>query len=179
MRLAIKAKNGTVPEALKGAVEKRVKKLERYFRRLDSVEVTYSLVRGRHIVEINIDADSLALRSEDRCPDLTAAVDNAIEKMERQIIRFKNRVRDDHRKPVPTREPESESAAAPAEDEEFRPRIVRRKRYTMKPVSPEEAAGQMELLGHDFFLFRNVQTDEFNVLYRRQDGHYGLIEPDA
>lgn len=179
MRIGIKAKNGTAPDALKGAVEKRVKKLERYFRHLEGIDVTYSLVRGRHIVEINIDADNLILRSEDRCPDLIAAVDNAIEKMERQIIRFKNRIRDDHRKPTPIREPETEAPAATAEDEEFRPRIVRRKRVTMKPISPEEAAGQMELLGHDFFLFRNVDTDDVNVLYRRQDGHYGLIEPDA
>ncbi len=179
MRIGIKAKNGAAPEALKSAIEKRVKKLERYFKNLDTVEVTYSLVRGHHIVELNVSADNLILRAEERCPDLQAAADNVVEKMERQIIRFKDRVRADHRKPVPTKEPELEPSAPVSDEEEGAPRIVRRKRYTMKPVSPEEAAGQMELLGHDFFLFRNVESDEVNVLYRRQDGNYGLIEPGA
>lgn len=176
MRIAIKAKNGTVPDALKGAAEKRLQKLGRYFRSLDDVEVTYSLVRGHHIVEVNIGADGLVLRSEERCPDLIAAVDTAVEKMERQIIRFKNRVRDDHRRPSPNREPEAETVEQDS-DEEAPMRIVRRKRYTMKPIAPDEAASQMELLDHDFFMFRNAHTGEVNVIYRRRDGSYGQIEP--
>lgn len=184
MRISLRAKTGTVPDSLKQYVERKLQKLERYFHHIEGVEVVQTTERGQHIVELTIQGDGVVLRSEERCPDLNAAVDNAVEKMERQVIRFKTRVRRSHQRPGPVKELATDLASADAssdapDDDEPRPlRIARRKQFSMKPMSAEEAARQMELTDHTFFLFHNEETGTVNVIYRRHNGDYGLIEPE-
>jgi len=186
MRINITDKDGTASDAIKQYAEKKVRKLERYFRNLESVEIEQTTERGQHIVELNVEGDGVFLRSEERCNDLYAAVDNAVDKMERQVKRFKTRVRRVHQRPGPVKETVAELAAhlsvgeaEEAEEAPYVPHIARRKRFPMKPMSGEEAARQMELLGHEFFLFLNEETGEYSVLYKRRDGAYGLIEPEV
>ena len=177
-RIALKGKHGGVPEAVTEYAERKLMKLERLFHRPPSVELLGTYERGQYVVELNVDGDGVFLRSEERCPELHAAIDNVTSKLDRQVKRFKERVRDDHRKP--TREtPEAAVAPEPDADEPFRPRIARRKHYVMKPMHAEDAARQLEMIDHPFFVFRNVETGDVSVIYRRRDGSYGLIEPGA
>ncbi len=182
MRISVTGKNGSLPDALKQHVEKKVRKLDRYFRDLQTIEIEHTLERGQYIIELNLEGDGITLRSEERCHDLYAAVDNAVEKMERQVKRFKTRVRRGHQRPGAVKEVTTGlEADTLTEDEDSLSQtlhIVRRKRFPMKPMPAEEAARQMELVDHDFFLFQNEETGEFNVLYRRRSGDYGLIEPE-
>jgi putative sigma-54 modulation protein len=186
MQIIVKGKNGAViPNGFREYAEKKLQKLERYFHAIQRVEVQQSTERGQHRVEINLDCDGVFLRGEERKGDLYAALDQVIEKIERQLKRYKTKLRDIHRQPAPEKEATTVAGAASGmellagEEEAFTPRIVRRKRFPMKPMSSEEAARQMELLDHDFFLFLNEETGEYNVLYRRREGEYGLIEPES
>lgn len=187
MRLNIRGRSGQVPVSLREYAEKRVAKLEKLFRDLKEVQIIESFERGQHTVELTVDGDGATLRSEVRAPEAQAAIDSAVDKLERQINRFKTRIRTGHRRPHPEKEPmvavaiaEEEAAAEPvAEGEEAPLVIIRRKRFPIKPMPPEEAAREMELSDHDFYMFLNEDTDTFNVLYRRRDGGYGLIEPES
>jgi putative sigma-54 modulation protein len=185
MDIQLKSRNGAVPDRLKAYAEKKFNKLGKYFRKVNSVSMEQALERGLHRVELVVEGDGVFLRSEDRCNDMFAAVDNVVNKMETQIKRFKNRLRHDHQRPGPVKAAVAKAIAqqtAKVEGEEpepFSPRIIRRKRFPMKPMSAYEAAHQMELVSHDFFLFHNEDTGDVNVLYRRKDGDYGLIEPEG
>lgn len=170
----VRSKTGPLPAKVRTEVDRRIGKFGRYFHKVNAFEVVHSNARGLSTIEISVDGDGLLIRCEERSADLVAALDNAFEKLERQIIRYKDRRREERRRQG-VRETEADDTLAVSE--ETAPRIVRRKRFTMKPVSEVEAAEQMELTGHDWFLFRNADTGEINVLYRRQDGNYGLIEP--
>lgn len=174
MELSIRARNGDLPLKLRRYAESKASKLQRLFRDLRRLELVVGEERGRYVAELTAEGDSTLLRSQERNGDLHAAIGNVIAKLERQALRFRARVRDERRK-VAEEEP---SVEVGAEEDEFRPAVVRRKRYAMKPMPVEEAARQMELLGHDFFLFRNEETGEVNAVYRRHEGGYGLIEPE-
>lgn len=185
MRITVKAKNGASADTVRKYAEQKAAKLERYFRHIDSVVVEHAVERGLHVLEVTVEGDGIALRSEERSGDLYAAVDNAVEKMEKQVTRFKSRVRRTHRRQPSARETAAEReavAVGDADDEIEEPeaelRIVRRKRFPLKAMPPEDAARQMELLNHTFFLFLNEESGSINVLYRRLDGDYGLIEPE-
>ena len=171
MRINIKNRNGSVADSLKEYAEKKVRKLSRYFHSIQDVDLVQATERGQHIVELNLMGDGVQLRSQERAKELHAAVDNAVEKMERQLKRFKSKLRHGHEKEIP-------SEAEPPLEPNW-PHIVRRKRHLMKPMAAVDAAREMELLDHDFFLFENAATGEANVLYRRRDGSYGLIEPET
>lgn len=185
MQITVKGKNGAaVPNGFREYAEKKLEKLSRYFHAIQRVEVQQCTERGQHTVELNLDCDGVFLRGEERKGDLYAALDEVIEKVERQLKRYKTKLRDTRRQPVPEKEVATVAGAASGveatteEEEVFAPRIVRRKRFPIKPMSSEEAARQMELLDHDFFLFLNEETGEYSVLYRRREGEYGLIEPE-
>lgn len=189
MRLTVKERNNVQNIALRQYAEKKIQKLERYFHNSPTAVLEESFERGMHIVEVSIDGDGIRLRSEERCNDLNAAVDTAIERMEKQVQRFKNRVKKGHHRPGPVKQTVADQVSdsltgvvddSPDEDsgENVELNITRRKSFPMKPMSPEEAARQMELLDHNFFLFQNEDTNGVNVLYRRRDGNYGLIEPE-
>jgi len=115
------------------------------------------------------------VRVEESDPDMYAAIDRTIDRLEYQLNRYKERHFRRERQAAPQPLPAGGSLAEAEEDAE--PRIVRTKRFNMKPMTPEDAAFEMEALGHDFFVFRNADTEQINVIYRRRDGNYGLIEP--
>ncbi|MGO0121937.1 ribosome hibernation-promoting factor, HPF/YfiA family [Desulfothermobacter acidiphilus] len=175
MNLTVRGKNIEVTEALRQYVEKRLSKLERFANHLDEAQVVLSLERGQHRVEVTMNMNGMILRGEEATHDMYAAVDLVVEKLERQIERYKGRIlrrRGESATPLAPPLPSS-----PEKEEEFK--VVRVKRFTWKPMSVKEAILQMNLLGHSFFVFTNADTDQVNVVYRRHDGHYGLIEPES
>ena len=176
MRITITGKGVEVPPGLREHAENKLKKLDRYLKKIESVQITQSHERGWQIIEVMVNANGLLIRGEERSTDARSAVDLVFEKLERQIKKY-------HRKWIDRLRSQGEQAfEAPLtdeeEEEELGGRIVRTKRFTIKPMSPEEAAAQMELVGHDFYVFSNAETGQVNVLYRRRDDNYGLIEPE-
>ncbi|HLS88662.1 MAG TPA: ribosome-associated translation inhibitor RaiA [Sphingobacteriaceae bacterium] len=177
MNIIVSGKNVEVTDALRDYVERKVGRIERYFPNPLTAQVTLSTQRERHIVEVTVPvpADSLLLRAEEDSGDMYASVDAAVEKLERQIRKYKTRINRRARRlnarQLPLVGPDGEEEG----DEE--PRVVKTKRFSVKPMDTEEAILQMNLLGHDFFVFRDAATHQIHVVYRRKDGHYGLIEP--
>ena len=176
MRIIVSGKNVNVTDALKDRVEKKLSKFERFFGPATEVHATLSVEKNRHIFEVTIPFNGVILRGEEATDDMYTSIDNVIEKLERQMRRQKTRL-EKRIKDINFRF--DNLGAHPDEDEdEEEMRIVRTKRFAMKPMPAEEAVMQMELLGHNFFVFSNAETDEVNVVYKRKDGNYGLIEPE-
>ena len=182
MKVSIRSKNEAVRNDLREYAEKRAHKLDRVFHEVVAAEFVTSTERGSHIVELTVEGDGVFLRSEERCTDLHAAIDGVVDKLERRARRYRAKRIHDHHRPGNVKEiaaNHAESVDAEDEEEPFSPSIVRRKRFPMKPMPIEEAARQMELVNHTFFLFHNEETGTVNVLYRRRDSSYGLIEPEV
>lgn len=176
MRIIITGKGITVSDYLKNLFEKKANKLDRYFKPDTEMYVTMSIEKSRHIVEVTVPFDGVMLRCEEATGDMYASIDLALRKLERQIRKHRTKLEKKlHEGAFDLDMPVFEDLD---EEDEAAPKIVRTKRFAIKPMSVEEAQMQMELLGHSFFVFRNAQTDEVNVLYQRNDGNLGLIEPD-
>lgn len=178
MRVNVRGKNIELTDPLRQYVEKKLTKLEKYFDNLAGTDatVTLNVEKGRHIVEVTIPLNGIILRGEEATGDMYASVDLVVEKLEKQVMKYKTRL---------SRKRAANHVSAPVEemavnawDEDEKPKIVRTKRFAFKPMPVEEAIMQMDLLGHDFFVFSNAATEEINVVYRRKDGNYGLIEPE-
>lgn len=176
MRVIVTGKNMEVSPALREYAEKKIKKISRYVKRSVTCQATFSVERGRHILEVTAPIDGYLLRGEEQASDPMTCVDQVVEKLERQLDKYKTRVL---RREKNADQKEVDQAAAPAEAFPGEGAIVKVKRFAMKPMSPEEAVMQMDLLGHDFFVFANAETGLVNVVYRRKDGNYGLIEPEV
>ena len=178
MELIITGKNMEISERIHEYVEKKAGRLDRYLQKIyeASLELTRESAKSaedRHIAQLTVRAKGTILRAEVRAADVFTAFDAVLDKMYRQIVRYKTRRR------ARGRVPEEDLMPPLDEYEEEGPRqIVRTKRFIVLPMDEEEAADQMELLGHDFFLFLNTNTGELNIIYRRRDGDYGLIEPE-
>ncbi|HHT49616.1 MAG TPA: ribosome-associated translation inhibitor RaiA [Firmicutes bacterium] len=175
MEVKVFGKNIEVTDALRQYAEKKVGKIGKFFaQEPPAALVTLSVERGVHVVDITISINGLLLRGEEKSSDMYSSVDGAVEKIERQIHKYKTRInrklREDNKIISPTPKDTVEVTADP--------KIVRTKRFAIKPMSAEEAVMQMELLGHDFFVFFNPELEEVNVVYKRKDGNYGLIEPE-
>ena len=175
MLVTVNGKNVEVTDALQEYADKKVSKIAKFFEKSPrGAQVTLSTERGKHIVDITIQVDGLLLRGEERTNDMYASIDGAIDKIESQVHKYKTKInrkfREDNRVVV---NPVS------AQEEAGEILIKRTKRVAIKPMSVEEAIMQMDLLTHDFFVFTNGETDQVNVVYRRKDGHYGLIEPES
>jgi putative sigma-54 modulation protein len=179
MKYNIRGENIEVTPALREYVEKKIGKLERHFENTDSVQVHVNMkvYNDKHSkIEVTIPLPQLVLRAEERHDDMYAAIDLVSDKLERQIRKHKTKV---NRK---WREKESKHLFAPVEalaaqeheEEEFE--LVRTKHFSLKPMDSEEAILQMNMLGHNFYVFTNAETNRTNVVYRRKDGKYGLIE---
>ena len=181
MRVTVKGKNVNVTDALQRYAEKKVQKLERYFHNIKEAVVTQSTQRNWHIVEVTLEGDGIVLRGEERSDDMYASIDQVVEKLEKQVKRFKGKLMErSHPEEPPKEHIAALSEEIDAEDSpEEPPQIVRTKRFALKPMSSDEASTQMELLNHDFFVFLNSETDLISVIYKRHDGHYGLIEPET
>ncbi|MCG0277435.1 MAG: ribosome-associated translation inhibitor RaiA [Thermanaeromonas sp.] len=174
MRLTVRGKNFEVSEALRQYAEKRLKKLERFLGEEVEVQVTMSVSRDRHVVEVTVPLDGYLLRGEEATGDMYGSIDLVLEKLEKQMEKYKTRLA----KKVKGNTLKEGALRSQQEEEAEEPRVVRTKRFPIKPMSVEEAILQMNLLGHNFFVFANAETEQVNVLYRRKDGNYGLIEPE-
>ena len=178
MQINITAKGVAVPPDLKELTEKKITKLERLLRKIDTVDIICSRERQWRVVEMMIRANGLLVRGEDRAIDIRSAVDSLLEKLERRIKKSRSKLIEHYRNLPETQSAWEAEAEAETGVAELPPMLVRSKRFTMKPMTPEEASAQMDLVGHDFFVFRNGDSDQVNVIYRRKDGNYGLIEPE-
>ncbi len=173
VRLSITGRNIEVTDALRNHVEKKVGKISRYFHGEPEATAVLTVEGGRQRVELTLFVNGMILRAEAETPDLYASVDDAVDRLERRIRKFKTRINRRARRTAV----EVPAAAGTEEEPEEEMRIVRVKQFAVKPMGPEEAVLQMNLLGHDFFVFRNADTGEVNVVYRRRGGGYGIIEP--
>ncbi|MGZ9586247.1 ribosome hibernation-promoting factor, HPF/YfiA family [Paenibacillus marinisediminis] len=180
MKYSIRGQQIEVTEALRDYVEKKIGRLERYFETPPSsdVNVTLSVTRDLHSVEVTIPMPGLILRAEDRSNDMYASIDLVVEKLERQIRKHKTKVNRKirQRQEGGLKQLFTEAAPVATVEDEDELELVRTKRFTLKPMDVEEAILQMNMVGHNFFVFSNAETKEVNVVYRRNDGRYGLIE---
>jgi putative sigma-54 modulation protein len=183
-------RNIEVTDAMRSYAEEKLEKLNRFSDQIVDAKVVMSYATDGNPaepakVEVQLNVPNGIVRAEESGPDTYAATDMVVEKLERQLRRFKER-----RLAKRTQEPpaslevpplpiDNDGALPPVEgeDEESDPAIVRVKRHVMRPMSPEDAAMQMEALGHSFFVFHNMDTEVISVIYLRDDGDYGLIEP--
>lgn len=178
MQLIISGKNMEVNEPLKKYVQRKIGKLDRFLPNIDEVRVELSVESAkssqhRQVVQVTMHSNGTILRAEERSADMLAAIDAVRDKLQRQMERFR-------RRPARVRERARAAADVTPEPvpEETKASIVRTKRFPVAPMSEEEAIEQMELLGHDFFVFLNANSNSLNVLYRRRDGNYGLLQPE-
>jgi putative sigma-54 modulation protein len=180
MRLQVKGKNVEVSESIRSYAERKLGKLEKKLAAPTQVELELAIERNasiaaNHVAEATIWTKGPTLRAREASSDMKASIDQVAEKLERQVIRYRDKrrrraVRDDGG-------PSMEST--PAKADEPGQRIVKVKQFAVKPMTPEEAVLQLELIGHDFFVFQNADTGDLNVLYRRRDGNFGHIEPQV
>ncbi|MEA3400556.1 MAG: ribosome-associated translation inhibitor RaiA [Armatimonadota bacterium] len=177
MRIDVRSKNGSVPQYFLDHAEPRLESLTQYLDRLQEVRVVLSEKRGRHTVEITAESPRNVFRAEKSGGDMLTAFDEAYHALEKQARRHKRRVRDRTKQSLRELEPDVEPIVEREESEAEEPEIVRVKSHAVKPMAPEEAALQMEMVGHDFFVFTDARTDNVAVVYRRKSGGYGLIEP--
>lgn len=174
MKFIISGKNIDVTPRLKDQVISKLGKLERYFTPDTEIIVTLSVEKERQKIEVTIPVKGNIIRSEQVSSDMYVSIDLVEEVIERQLRKYKNKLVAKHQEGGnfnPAFYDEDD-----ADDDEVK--IVRTKRFGIKPMYPEDACVQMELLGHDFYVFCNAETDEVNVVYKRKNGSFGLIEPE-
>lgn len=179
MKITVKGKNLNVTDTLKLYAEKKVANLGKYSQNIREAVVTQSVQKNRHIVEIQLEGGGLILRAEESSENMYASIDLAVEKLETQLRRFKSKLLERLHPEAPPKEMAALAAEESGAVEEYTPRIVRTKKFPLKPMSQEEAAWQMELLNHDFYIFLNADTEDVNLIYKRKDGDFGLIEPES
>ncbi len=174
MRITILGRNIDVTDGLKAAVEDKIGKLEKYFTPDTEVHVTLSVEKERQKIEVTIPVKGNIIRSEQVSNDMYVSIDLVEEVIERQLKKYKNKLID-AKQGGGSFTPEFLEKDYEGDDEV---KIIRTKKFGVKPMYPEDACVQMELLGHNFFVFRNAETDEVNVVYKRKGSTYGLIEPE-
>lgn len=178
MKIIFRGKHIEVTDAIRNYIEKRLNKIERHFDHILEVIVTLSVEKNRQIVEVTLQASRALIRAEEETDDMYASIDKVADKLERQIQKYKEKY---FQRPRPgTERKELGEEGVNVEDGESNgiAKIVKTKRFAIKPMSVEEAAMQMDLLGHSFFVFANDNTNKVNVIYKRKDGNFGLIEPE-
>lgn len=175
MRITITGRNMELTEGLKVAVNDKLSKLDRYFTPDTDAHVTLSVEKDRQKIEVTIPTKGHIIRSEQISSDMYVSIDLAEEAIERQLLKYRNRIISKKLNAASNFKAEYLEEAEEADDEV---KIVRTKRYDLKPMYPEDACIQMELSGHDFFVFVNAETDAVNVVYKRKGNTYGIIEPE-
>ena len=176
MAIVVRGKNIDITPALRDYVEKRIGKITKYFDQLGEITAVLTVEKGRHIVEVTVPVSGMLLRGEEATADMYTSIDLVIEKIERQIEKYKTKLARKFRSAGGFKG-ELVTAATPVDaSDEFK--LVKTKRFAVKPMAVEEAVLQMNLIHHDFYVFTNADTEEVNVIYRRKDGNYGLIEPE-
>lgn len=174
MRYIISGKNIDVTEGLKSAIYEKIGKLERYFTPETELHITLSVEKDRQKIEVTIPVKGSIIRAEQVSNDMYVSIDLVEEIIERQLKKYKNKLIDQEQAALSFNQAFMDDEYA--EDDTIN--ITRVKRFAVKPMDPEEACVQMELLGHNFYVFRNAETDEVNVVYKRKGNTYGLIEPE-
>ena len=182
MRLQVKGKNVEVSDTIRRYAEEKMRKLSRQLHDLAEVELELRVeknpsIAANQVAELTVRTKGPTLRVTQASTDMKASIDQLTDKLLRQVehVRGKRRGRQVRGNGIPP----GGSMSIPTDEEETGPQIVRTKQFSVKPMSAEEAALQLELIGHDFFVFRSDESGEINVLYRRRDGGYGLIEPQG
>jgi putative sigma-54 modulation protein len=187
MQPIITGKNIEVSDWMRQYVEKKMSKLDKYLTSISEVRVELSVhktksARDSQVAQVTVRSNSTILRAEQKSDDILASIDVVLDKMYRQIARFKGKRDERHGRGAAYAEPELETVEVEEAEEEQDQApvgsVVRVKRFLVQPMTADEAIEQMELLGHDFFLFFNQESDSINVLYRRNDGNYGLLQPE-
>ena len=190
MQVMVRGKHIDVTPGLRSHVEERVSKLDRYLDCIKTVEVTLVCQKNWQQAEINVHTDVADLRAQERSLDMYESIDLVTKKMEKQVRRVHEKLKDHSHDPsikgivagraaAELLEQQRREDGGGEEPEETERRIVRTKQIHLKPISPEEAADQMALVDHDFYVFLNADNDQINVLYVRNDGNLGLIQPNA
>ncbi len=176
MKTILAGKNITVSEGLKDAVESKIGKLEKYFDKEIELYVTFEVQKQRQIIEATVNVRGTLIRAEVSSEDMYTSIDLVVDKLAHQITKHKKKLERKHHHHNNIKFDEIPEDYFDEEDEvdKF---IVKTKRFEVRPMDFEEAILQMELLGHNFFLFSNAESGESNVIYKRKDGNYGLIEP--
>ncbi|MBI4559906.1 MAG: ribosome-associated translation inhibitor RaiA [Candidatus Hydrogenedentes bacterium] len=185
MRLTIAGRHMEMTDALKSHVEKYLEKLRGHFDRVIDADVVLSVEKHRHIAEITLHANGFRIHGRESSDDMYASVDSVIDKLDKQIRKHKDRLgQHQSRKAAELREFRPETVElkefAPSESRAtaaVQPHVIRREKLSMKPMTVEEAARRIDLMEEDFVVFSNAETQQVNVLYAREDGTYGLIEP--
>lgn len=173
MKVLVRGRNVDVTNALKEYVEKRVGKLTRFLDDIEEATVIMVVEGDSHKVEVTVPFNGMILRGEEATGDMYGSIDLVVDKLEKQIEKYKGKI---NRRRV------QYDAKVPVDNkyayEDEGPSVVKTKRFAVKPMPVEEAVLQMNLLGHSFFVFSNAETEQVNVVYKRKDGNYGLIEPE-
>lgn len=187
LHVIVQGKHIQVTPALREYAEEKLGRIVRYFDQVHDAQVVLSVERRRgdlgkaQVVEVTVHGDGVVLRGEEASSDMYASIDLVAEKLKKQIEKYRSKFID-RRRIAESRKKTAQIAAsrrALRRPDARESQVVRVKRFAMKPMTAEDAALQMELLGHDFFVFRNAKTMEVNVVYRRTAGNYGVIEPEA
>lgn len=181
MEIRFLSRNVELPDQTRDYMEKKLAKIERFFDKILDAQVTLAFKRGMHIAEITAYVDGLVMRGEDYSPDMKKSFDKALKNIERQVKKHKDYLVDrvqlkkhDISFDVDAEAPEPQAAEQRVDVRE----IVRQKSFSVRTMTAVEATMQMDLLGHDFFIFRNPDTGMINVVYRRDEGGYGLLQPE-
>ena len=174
MKYIILGKNIEVTDGLRAAVEDKIGKLEKYFTPETEVHVTLSVEKDRQKIEVTIPVKGSIIRSEQVSNDMYVSIDLVEEIIERQLQKYKRKLTEQHQAASFFKQDYIEKYYM--DDEEIK--IIRSKKFDIKPMYPEDACIQMELLGHNFYVFCNAETDQVNVVYKRKGNTYGLIEPE-
>jgi len=175
MKYQFKGKNIQVTDSLKEYIEKRLNKLNKYFYNEPEAIVTLIVEKERQRIEVTMPLNGFILRGEEESTDMYTSVDLVVDKLEKQIAKYKARF--DKKRKVSIKDLPTGSTEFELNEDE--PVVVKTKRFDFKPMPVEEAIMQMNLLGHNFFVFLNDQTEKINVVYRRKHGNFGLIEPEV
>lgn len=170
MKIIVNGRHLEVTPALKSYAEEKIGKFEKYLSNITEAVVTLSVEKYRHKVEVLLKANGVMIQAEGITGEIYSSIDEVVEKLEKQVKKYKEKL-------VSHRKGENKASAVPTAPFYEEGTIIKKKRFDMKPMSPEEAVMQMDLLDKDFFVFANDTSGDINVIYRRKDGNYGLIEP--
>ncbi len=180
MEVRFVTRNVELPSDVKEYMEKKVGKLDKFFDRILDTQVALNFKRGMNVVEITSNVNGVVMRGEDYAPDLRKAFDKALKNIERQVKKHKSYLTDKVRMKVQDISFDIDPdllAPLPSEKDSESREIVKTKKFSVDVMTPVEATMQMDLLGHSFFIFKNDETGAINVVYRREAGGYGLLEP--
>lgn len=172
MNIIVTGRHLEITPALKNYAEEKIKKFDRYLSNISEAIVTLSIEKYRHKVEVLLKANGVLIQAEGITGEIYSSIDEVVEKLERQVKKYKEKLVSYRKGEGKVTGVQSKSTATTETG-----RIIKNKRFELKPMSPDEAAMQMELLDKDFFVFTNGNSGDINVIYRRKDGNFGLIEP--